>query len=83
MKEKGHLIKVLKQTKKALIKKDVVVLKDLSNMTIHSASVQQTDIYVLMAVMIYSLSKIYERSRYKRFKTWNLFNRNCLILPQI
>lgn len=77
--EKRHLIEVLKDAKKAILKKDVTTLRDLSNMTIHSASVEQTDIYISIAIFLYSLSKIYERSDYQFYKTWNLFNKDCLI----
>jgi len=78
MEEKRHLISILKETKKAIFKKDVTALRDLSNMTLHSASVEQTDIYISIAVFIYSLSKIYERSDYQLSKSWSTFNKDCL-----
>jgi hypothetical protein len=41
--------------------KDIVELKDLSNHTIHNASVFQDSCSVSLAVLIYALSKIIER----------------------
>jgi len=41
--------------------KDVIELKDLSNHTIHNASIFQDEDSVSIAILIYSLSKIIER----------------------
>ena len=61
MHEKGHVIKVLEETKRAVNERDVLTLKDLSNRTIHSASVYQDTDSIAIAVVIYTLSKIIER----------------------
>jgi|SRR3989344_4476553 len=42
--------------------KDILELKELSNSTIHNASVFQDDVSVSIAVVIYALSKIMERN---------------------
>jgi len=63
--EKEHVIKVLENTKIALKKEDVIQLKELSNQTIHSASIDQTSESILLAVIVYSLGKIIERGKYK------------------
>ena len=44
---------------------DIVELKDLSNHTIHNASVFQDECSVSVAVFIYALSKIIERKQYE------------------
>ena len=61
MHEKEHVIKILKETKKATAEENVIRLKELSNQTIHSASTSQDTDSILIAIIIYSLSKIIER----------------------
>ena len=61
MKERGHILDVLNMVESSVENSDVVSLKALSNQTIHSASVEQDTDSVLMAVLVYSLSKIIER----------------------
>ncbi len=73
VKEKNHILKILKTTKDAVKKQDNVKLKDLSNQTIHSASIHQDIDSILIAVIIYSLSKIIERENYQEYNSWNKF----------
>lgn len=61
MYEKEHVIKILEETKKATAEENVIRLKELSNQTIHSASTSQDTDSILIAIIIYSLSKIIER----------------------
>lgn len=71
MNEKGerlHRIRILEETKKAIISNDVLKLNELSNQTIHSASVEQDSSSVAIAVIVYSLSKIIERRQNENFK---------------
>jgi hypothetical protein len=63
MEECEHLIKLLKNSLDAANKEDVVRLKELSNQTIHSAAVYNDKDNVLVAVLIYSLSKIVEKGK--------------------
>jgi predicted HTH domain antitoxin len=67
MEEKGHIINILKQTKIAIRNKDIIKLKDLSNQTIHSASINQDEVSITLAVILYSISKIIERTSYKNY----------------
>lgn len=64
MKEKEHIIDVLENVKRALKERDARLLKELSNQTIHAASVYQDPDNIALAVIIYMLSKIIERRRY-------------------
>ena len=64
MKEKEHVLEILEQTKLALKEKNVRLLKDLSNQTIHAASIYQDPDNIALAVIIYMLSKIIERKAY-------------------
>ncbi|MEM4230376.1 MAG: hypothetical protein QXF25_00660 [Candidatus Pacearchaeota archaeon] len=73
MEEKEHLLSVLKEVKNSLKKKEVIKLKELSNQTIHSASIQQDEISIAIAVIVYSLSKIIERTNYQAYPNWEYF----------
>jgi hypothetical protein len=73
--ERGHILELLKEAKQAFKDKDVIKLKDLSNETIHSASVEQDEISIALAVVIYSLSKIMERTNYQEYPSWSKFLR--------
>ncbi|MCH8945791.1 MAG: hypothetical protein IIA85_02620 [Nanoarchaeota archaeon] len=61
MHEKEHVMNILEETKKATAEENVIRLKELSNQTIHSASTSQDTDSILIAIIIYSLSKIIER----------------------
>ena len=73
VKERGHVLKVLKKTKEAIRKQDSVKLKELSNQTIHSASINQDADSIMIAVLVYSLSKILERTNYQKYPKWKSF----------
>ncbi|MCX6749050.1 MAG: hypothetical protein NT076_05605 [Candidatus Pacearchaeota archaeon] len=78
MEEVEHVLKVLKQAKLALKNNDSIQLKQLSNQTIHSSSIYQDTDNILVAVIIYALSKIIERPRYQEYAGWNTFFRHFL-----
>jgi hypothetical protein len=61
MQEKENVLRIFEETKEAIKKEDVVKLKELSNHTIHTASLTQDSDNVAVAVIVYSLSKIIER----------------------
>ncbi len=61
MHEKEHVMNILEETRKATAEENVIRLKELSNQTIHSASTSQDTDSILIAIIIYSLSKIIER----------------------
>ena len=90
MKEREHVLRVLRETKKALEKNDGVKLKELSNQTIHTSSIDQDSDNVAIAVIIYSLSKIIERKDYQKYPEWknfyqtnlNLINKTILALTK-
>lgn len=71
--EKEHILQVLKEVKEACRKNDIIKLRELSNQTIHSASVKQDDISIAVAVVIYSISKILERTNYQDYPDWDYF----------
>jgi len=60
-------------SQKALKTNNSVHLQSLSNKTVHSASVQQNTEHILMAVIIYSLSKLIHRKNSIQIKNWENF----------
>jgi hypothetical protein len=75
MREKEHVIDVLEKAEKAIKQGDVIELKNLSDKTIHSASIYQDPDNVAVAVVLYALSKIIERERYQEYKDWDIFQK--------
>ena len=73
MEERGNVLRILKETKKALHVEDVFRIKEMSNQTIHTASIDQDSDNVAIAVIVYSLSKILERKDYQKYPGWKKF----------
>lgn len=61
MQEHKHLVSLLKEAKKAAENNDVFRLKQLSNQTVHSATIYQDTDNVIVAILIYALGKLIER----------------------
>ena len=61
----------------ALQQKNTIVLKELSNRTIHTASTAQDSDSIMIAVIMYSLSKVVERSQYQQLKGFDQFYKTC------
>jgi len=78
MQEKEHILDLLKEVKEYFKKEEIVKLKELSDQTLHSASVNQDKISIALAVMVYSLGKILERTNYREYPSWNQFIRNFI-----
>jgi hypothetical protein len=73
VKDRANILEVLRRSKVALNNKDVFLLKNLSNHTIHSAAIYQDVDSISIAVIIYALSKIIERPKYSFYKEWPSF----------
>lgn len=73
MQEQEHVLEVLEKTKEAIEQEDALSLKNLSNQTIHSASINQDSESIMLAVIIYSISKIVERTNYREYKDYQKF----------
>lgn len=77
---KVNILRVLDRAIVAVKGNDAKELKDLSNETIHDATVYQDEYSIAVAVMFYVLSKIYERDiHYNQFKGWKNFCTSCVI----
>ncbi len=72
-KEVEHLAQVLSRTKQALQESDSYVLNQLSDQTIHSASITQQTDFITVAVIIYSLNKLVSRKNRIPPKRWDNF----------
>jgi len=72
-KEYENLLDIFKQLKDAIKKEDAVKIKELSNRTIHSASIKQDTDSISIAVIIYAISKIIERKKYREYADWPEF----------
>ncbi len=73
MTEAEHLIEVIESVKKAIHEEDSAALRDLSNQTIHSASIYQDTGNLSIAILVYTLSKLIERRDYERIRNWGSF----------
>jgi len=79
MQEKEHVIQILKDAKLAIEKDESTVMRDLSNKTIHSASIDQDSDNIIIAVVMYALSKILERKDYRDYEQWNILVKNSAL----
>ncbi len=78
MQEKENLLDILTQTRQAMLKKDVFLLNQLSNRTLHTASIYNDSDNIAVAVIVYALSKIVEREKYTSYKEWPNFFKECI-----
>lgn len=76
--EKRNVLNILHTAIKAIKRKNFYILKDLSNRTVHSASIYQDTDSITVAVIIYALSKVFERSKYSEYEDWAYFSRTCI-----
>ncbi len=73
MEEVENILRILKETKKALKKGDSSRIRKLSDQTINTASFTQDPDNIAVAVIVYSLSKIMEREHYRSLPGWESF----------
>lgn len=78
MQEKENVLRILQETKEALRQNNPIRLKELSNQTIHTASITQDSDNVLVAVIVYSLSKLIERQESQKFSGWGNFYKKII-----
>ena len=78
MKEVNNILRILKETKEAITKQEIVTIKNLSNQTINTASLTHDPDNIAVAVIVYSLGKIFERDNYKSLPGWNVFHKTII-----
>ena len=77
--EKDNLLNIISSVIKAIDEKDIFTIKEMSNRTVHSASIFQDPNSISIAVIVYSLAKIYEREKYSKYKDWKNFEKLVLV----
>lgn len=73
MQEKENIIDLLQKAVRAIKEEDIIKIKELSNRTIHTASIYQDPDNISIAVVLYALSKLIERKNTQDFEGWNEF----------
>jgi hypothetical protein len=78
MEEIKNILRILKETESAIKNENTSVIKKLSNETLHSISTSGDPDNISIAVIIYSIGKIFERPDYHSLKGWESFKRITL-----
>lgn len=78
MKEAENVLRILRETQEAIKENNAAKIKNLSNQTINTASLAQDPDNILVAVVVYSLGKIFERENYHKMKGWNVFKKTVM-----
>ena len=76
MQEVENILRILEGTKKAMIEKDSIKIKQLSNQTTNTASQTHDPDNIAIAVIVYSIGKIIEREHYRNLPGWKKFYNN-------
>jgi hypothetical protein len=79
MKEDENILRILKETKQAIKNNTPGKIRNLSNQTNNIASKTQDLDKIAIAVVVYALSKIIERSEYKNYEGWKKFYNNVIV----
>lgn len=77
--ELKNLLDIIYQTINAVNKRDLTLLRDLSNRTLHTASIYKDTDSISVAVIVYSLSKLVGRTDYYHQKQFNVFMKKVLV----
>ncbi len=78
MEECENNLLILKKTLEAIQKDDPSPLKELSDQTIHCATKGDVD-NLNIAIIIYSIGKIFSRNNYRTQKGWESFKRMIIV----
>lgn len=73
MQEKENILKILEGTKASIQKGDATTIKNLSNQTTNTAALTHDPDNIIVAVIVYSISKLLERQDYKKLPGWDEF----------
>lgn len=74
MKEVDNVLRILQETRDAIEIDNSAIIRDLSNQTINTASLTKDPDNIAVAVIVYALSKIYERRDYRDLPGWPKVN---------
>jgi hypothetical protein len=70
MKEAAAILEIIRKSRRAIDEDNPRELKYLSNQVISSAAISQDPDNTILAVLIYSLGKIFERDHYRKMEGW-------------
>jgi hypothetical protein len=73
---KEDVLKVIHTSVECIEHEDILALREQSNHTLHNASIYQDKYAITIAVVIYALSKIFERPDYRKTQSWEVFNQS-------
>lgn len=71
---------LLKQSYFAIKQKQVYELRELSDHTIHDASIFQDEDSISIAIVVYSLSKIFEKHQFQQYQGWSVFYKQVMLI---
>ncbi len=75
MEERDNILRILEGTRKGIEVEDYAEIKNLSDQTVNTASLTQDPDNIAVAVVVYSLSKILERPKYRELPGWKNFHK--------
>ena len=78
MQEIDNILRILTETKKAIETGNYSEIKNLSNQTINTASLTQDPDNINVAVVVYSLNKIFERENYRNYPDWKKISKTII-----
>lgn len=73
-----NVLRIFQESKSAILSGNWMKLKDLSNETLHSATIHQDTLNIITAVLVYSLSKILQRENYRKMEGWDKFYKGLI-----
>ncbi len=73
MKEIDNVLRIFREVREAIEHENTNKIKQLSNQTIHTATIAQDPENITVAVLIYSIGKVLERDHYKGLPGFNEF----------
>jgi hypothetical protein len=73
MQEVDNILRILREMVIAMNENDAGKIKNLSNETIHSATISQDPDNIIVAVFVYSIGKVFERESYRGLEGWDKF----------
>ncbi|MCK4649678.1 hypothetical protein KAT36_00450 [Candidatus Pacearchaeota archaeon] len=73
MKEVSNILRILREAKRFVEADSPTDVKNLSDQTIHVATISQDADNIIVAVLVYSIGKVMERDHYRDMKGWNEF----------
>ncbi len=76
--EVENILDILEKAKEAIKQEDALAIKELSNRTVHSSAIYQDADNINIAVILYALSKILERTRYHEMTGWAKFEESYI-----